>query len=69
LSWGSMLFEALLASAIVFPSRAKLFMLKSGIIFHFSILLIHGYTSLFFAMSGALFLYLYPAKKSFTKYI
>ncbi|MEO6328976.1 MAG: hypothetical protein ABIO55_08590 [Ginsengibacter sp.] len=66
LSWGALAFEALLAVALLFPSRFKLLLLKGGIIFHFSILLIHGLVSLFFAMSAALFLYLYPAQKSFS---
>jgi len=66
LSWGTLAFEALLAVSLLFPSRFKLLLLKCGIIFHFSILLIHGFVSLFFVMSAALFLYLYPAKKSFS---
>lgn len=66
LAWSSLAFEALLAIALIFPLRFRLLLLKYGIIFHFSILLIHGYSSLFFAMSAALFLYLYPAKKPFS---
>lgn len=65
LSWGTLVFEALLAIALFFPSRFKLLLLKCGIIFHFSILLIHGFASFFFAMSAALFLYLYPSQKPF----
>ena len=69
LSWSTLVFEALLAIGFLLPSRYKLLLLKCGIIFHFSILLIHGFTFLFFVMSGALFLYLYPAKKSFSLHI
>lgn len=66
LSWGTLAFEALLAAALLFSTRYKLLLLKCGIIFHFSIVLIHGLASLFFIMSAALFLYLYPPKKSFS---
>jgi antimicrobial peptide system SdpB family protein len=69
LSWGTLQLEALLAVAILIPSRFKLVLLKCGIIFHFGIMLIHGYSFLFFVMSAALFLYLYPAKKTFTLYL
>jgi len=55
-----------LVAAFLFSPRYKLLLLKCGIIFHFSIMLIHGYSFLFFVMSAALFLYLYPAKKSFS---
>ncbi len=65
LSWAALLFEALLAGALLFPSRFRLLLLKYGIIFHFTILLIHGFAFLFFVMSAALFLYLYPARKPF----
>lgn len=67
-TWASLAFEALLAIALFFPARFKWLLLKCGIIFHFSILLIHGFAFLFFVMSAALFLYLYPAEKSFSLY-
>ena len=66
IAWGTLLFEALLSAGFLFPGKMKWVLLKWGILFHFLILLIHGFALLFFAMSAALFLYLYPAKKSFT---
>lgn len=66
LSWSTLAFEAVLAIAFLFASRYRLLLLKCGVIFHFSILLIHGFSFLFFVMSAALFLYLYPPKKSFS---
>jgi antimicrobial peptide system SdpB family protein len=66
IAWGTLLFEALMSVGFLFPGKVKWVLLKCGIIFHFIILLIHGFALLFFAMSAALFLYLYPAKKSFT---
>ena len=66
ITWGTLLFEAVMSLGFLFSGGKKLILLKWGIIFHFSILLIHGYASFFFAMSAALFLYLYPGKKSFT---
>ena len=65
IAWGTLLFEASMAFALLFPGKVKRGLLKCGIIFHFLILLIHGFALLFFAMSAALFLYLYPAKKGF----
>ena len=69
IAWAALAFEALLAIAFLFPSRFKWALLKWGILFHFSILIIHGFAFLFFVMSSALFLYLYPANKSFSFYI
>lgn len=66
IAWGTLLFEAVLGFAFLFPRKIKLVLLKWAIIFHFIIVLIHGFALLFFAMSAALFLYMYPAKKSFT---
>jgi antimicrobial peptide system SdpB family protein len=66
IAWGTMLFEAVLVMGLIIPQRFKLTLLKLGIIFHLSIMLVHGFASFFFAMSAALFLYLYPAKKPFS---
>ena len=63
---GTLAIEAFLAAALLFPARFRLSLLKLAIIFHFSILLIHGLASFFFAMSAGLFLYLYPSQKTFT---
>lgn len=65
IAWSTLLFEGIMALGFLFNERIKLVLLKWGILFHFLILLIHGYASFFFAMSAALFLYLYPARKSF----
>jgi antimicrobial peptide system SdpB family protein len=65
LAWGSMLLEALIATGLFLPDRYKMLLLKYAIIFHIGIMLIHGFSSFFFAMSGGLFLYLYPAKERF----
>jgi len=65
IAWGTLIFEALLAVGFLFSTRIKLVLLKCGIIFHFGILIIHGLASFFFAMSAALFLYLYPSQKQF----
>jgi antimicrobial peptide system SdpB family protein len=69
IAWSALAFEGVLAVAFLFPSNFKLPLLKCGIIFHFLILLIHGFAFLFFVMSAALFLYLYPAGKSFSLFI
>jgi antimicrobial peptide system SdpB family protein len=69
IAWSALAFEAVLAIAFLFPRRYKLPLLKCGIIFHFIILLVHGFAFLFFVMSAALFLYLYPAQKSFSLFI
>jgi antimicrobial peptide system SdpB family protein len=66
IAWGTLLLEAVLVTGLIFPQRFKLSLLKLGIIFHLSIMLIHGFASFFFAMSAALFLYLYPARKPFS---
>ena len=66
IAWGTMLLEAIMATGLIFPQRFKLLLLTLGIIFHLSIMLIHGFASFFFAMSAALFLYLYPAQKPFS---
>ena len=65
ITWGTLLFETVMSLGFLFSGEKRLVLLKWGIIFHFSILMIHGYASFFFAMSAALFLYLYPEKKSF----
>jgi hypothetical protein len=65
IAWGTLVLEALMTMGLLFSPRFKLLLLKAGIIFHFSILLIHGFASFFFAMSAALFLYLYPSQKPF----
>ncbi len=65
ITWGALIFEVLLAIGFLFSAKVKMVLLKWGIVFHFMILLIHGLAWLFFAMSAALFLYLWPSNKSF----
>ena len=66
LAWGSLLFEIVLCIGFLFPGKIRWVLLKWAIMFHFMILLIHGFALLFFAMSAALLLYLWPSNKSFT---
>jgi antimicrobial peptide system SdpB family protein len=65
MAWGTILIELLIIVGIFFSPRYKLIFLKLAIIFHLFILLVYGFSSFFFAISGALFLYLYPSQKSF----
>jgi antimicrobial peptide system SdpB family protein len=64
LTWGSILFEILLSASIFFSERGKMRMLILGLLFHFLIFLFLGLGSFFFAMAGALVIYLYPVKKT-----
>lgn len=60
-TWGSILLELALAAAIMRPwgrLRQSLFVL--GIVFHLTIVFVHGLGSFFFVMAGALVLYLLP---------
>lgn len=60
LTWGTILFELLLCVGIFFKPKARIQLLKAGIIFHFLIFIFMGFGSFFFAMTGSLVLYLYP---------
>lgn len=57
LSWGVMLFELVLATAIFIQRKRYKKLFIAAVIFHFLIVLVHGLFSFFFAMSGALCLY------------
>jgi antimicrobial peptide system SdpB family protein len=61
-TWGTLVLEFLLASCILLDkhSNRRYFMLAAGLLFHFSILVIHGLFTFFFAISACLFLYLLP---------
>ncbi len=59
-TWGTIIFELTLFLALVMPEGYRRILLHMGILFHFIIILIHGLFSFFFAMSGALLLYLGP---------
>lgn len=64
-AWGTIFIEFLIIAGILFSPRYKLLLLKLAIIFHVFIMLVYGFSSFFFAISGALFLYLFPTQKSF----
>jgi antimicrobial peptide system SdpB family protein len=66
LTWGAVLFEFLLAAGILMDRRYRAAFLLCGLAFHGTIALIHGLVSFFFAMAGALILYLRPAQAAFT---
>jgi len=61
LTWGTIIFELVLFGAFFMKKELKSKILPIAIIFHFSILLIHGLASFFFAISGALIIYLLPS--------
>jgi antimicrobial peptide system SdpB family protein len=65
LSWGSIILESIIVLGIIFSQRHKLLLLKFAITFHLLIMLIHGFSSFFFAISGGLLLSLYPGKIEF----
>jgi len=60
-TWGTLVFEFALSSAIFVDSKKiKLALLLSGILFHSFILVNHGLVTFFLSMTSALILYLYP---------
>jgi antimicrobial peptide system SdpB family protein len=60
-TWGPMLLELALAAALFLPwGRRKAVLLVLGLLFHFTIFLVHGLGSFFFSMAGGLILYLVP---------
>ncbi len=70
ISWGVILLELLLFSAILLrpDSLRRKSLLLSGLCFHFLIILIHGLISFYFTMAAALLLYLsdYRSDYNFT---
>ncbi len=60
ITWGTILFELILAGAFFMDNNKKVYLYPLGIIFHLIIWLIFGLSSFFFAMAGALTLYLIP---------
>ncbi len=68
ITWGTLFFEFLLSSAIFMKrdNKIRYYLLIFGILFHFSILIIHGLVSFFFTMSAALILYLIPFDVNYT---
>lgn len=65
LTWGTIALEILLFMALVMDKRWWPVMLKVGLLFHFGIIVIHGLVTFFFAMAGALILYLRPFELQF----
>lgn len=64
-TWGAMLLEVFLFMGLVMEKRWRPALLCAGLAFHFSILVMHGLVSFFFAMAGALVLYLRPRDQPF----
>jgi antimicrobial peptide system SdpB family protein len=60
LTWGVMLHEYLLSTALVMPRRSWRWLLFSGMLMHGSILCMQGISSFSVAMMAALLLYLRP---------
>ncbi|WCT13505.1 sporulation-delaying protein SdpB family protein [Mucilaginibacter jinjuensis] len=65
LTWTPVGFELLLFLGLTIKKGYRPYLLILGIGFHFVILVIHGLVSFFFAMSGALILYLRPWNDEF----
>jgi antimicrobial peptide system SdpB family protein len=59
-TWGVMAFELLLFLGLAIQNKWRPLLMKAGILFHFGIVLLYGLFSFFFAMTGALILYLGP---------
>jgi antimicrobial peptide system SdpB family protein len=64
-TWGAILLETLLFSALLMDKRYRWVLLYAGISFHAAIALVHGLLSFALAMWGALVLYLRPIEKEF----
>jgi antimicrobial peptide system SdpB family protein len=59
-TWGVLLLEIFLFLGIAISKRWRPYLLVAGLTFHFGIIVVHGLVSFFFAMAGALVLYLGP---------
>lgn len=64
-TWSVMMFEVLLATALVMSRRWWQPLLVAGLLFHAGIALIHGLVSFMFAMDAGLILYLRPWDRPF----
>ena len=60
LNWGVIIFEITLFGVLFMRRERRVRFLKYALLFHFSILVMHGLVSFFFAISAALILYLIP---------
>lgn len=65
MTWGAILVELSLFTALVMPKWAWGYFLVIGLAFHAGIALMHGLISFSMAMAGALVLYLRPANRPF----
>ena len=59
LTWGTMLLEITLFCAILMSKRSRYILFILGLLFHLSIIVIHGLFSFFISMSAGLMLYLW----------
>lgn len=66
LTWSVLLFEVFLFLCLVIDKKYWKLFLIMGISFHFFILIIHGLVTFFFAMAGALILYLTPINEPYS---
>lgn len=64
-TWGTIAFELLLAAALVADRRLWRPLLVAGLAFHAGIVVAHGLVTFYFAMAGALVLYLRPHGQPF----
>jgi hypothetical protein len=62
-TWGVIVLEISLFVAVFLSERKRIFLLKLGILFHFLAFIFLGLGSFFFAMCGALVIYLFPLQK------
>jgi len=58
ITWGVIIFEVFMATGLLAKDRFKPWMLVLGLTLHFGIVIVHGLLSFFFAMAGALTIYL-----------
>lgn len=64
-TWGSLAVELMLFLSLFLEKEKRRYFLWTGIGFHFLILVFHGLFAFFFAMTGALILYLRPVDFEF----
>lgn len=57
-TWGAIILEVLLSMGLLMAKKNRKILLIAGITFHLLIMIFHGLFSFYFAMAGALVLYL-----------
>lgn len=65
ITWCAILTEVVLSMGLLMNKKYWKYLLYTGLCFHFSIVLIHGLFSFFFAMAGLLVLYLRPLNEPY----